>query len=305
MLACRFTAALPLLREWAIECRLVDPRRLGVLIVPQQKMISARRLAFTVPEVLAVVAILAIVMSILLPSFTKAKAYGTRVLCATNEHNWGAGLRSYANDNRGYFPDNRYSTSATQAAFNAAYPPVYTPGYHTSWNSSVVQKFWKNYLVQNNSTAKTDVHDVLNCPSQRWHQINDVNLAGGLVGYFYLPGRSQDNGSNYTIAGNGWVFKDKFGGPDSKAPIMMDQKQYSVSKGMTGGGWWHDARVPYSSHPRRTGEPEGGNFLFEDVHVTWYDSDVGENPAVDDPNDIIKQSGTLGDWWYLYKIPIN
>ena len=266
---------------------------------------STRRLAFTVPEVLAIVAIISILLSILMPVYSRAKGYGTRVLCATNQHNWGVGLRAYATDNRGFFPDNRYATATTQAAFNAAYPPTYKSGYHTSWNSSVVQKFWQNYLVKNNSSAKTNEHDVLNCPSQKWHQINDINLVGGLVGYFYLPGRSPDNGSDYSIAGNGWVFKDRFGGPDSKAPIMMDQKQYSIAKGMAGEGWWHTAQVPYSSHPRRTGEPEGGNFLFEDVHVTWYDSDIGEDPAPNDPNDIIKQSGTLGSWWYLYKIPIN
>jgi hypothetical protein len=31
------------------------------------------------------------------------------------------------------------------------------------------------------------------------------------------------------------------------------------------------ARLPFSSHIKASGEPEGGNFLFEDGHARWHD----------------------------------
>jgi len=278
-------------------------------MLPNRFAKSVQR-AFTVPEVLAVVAVIMIVLSILLPAFSRSRTYVHQTMCAANMHNWGVAMRSYANNNRGFFPDNRYvnNTTITQVQMDAAYPPSYRSGYHISWNSSVVQQFWKEYLVENNSAAKTNDHDVLNCPTQVWHQVNDINLAGGLVGYFYMPGRTQDVDTNYSFAGNGWVFKDRFGGPDSKAPIMTDMKQWHPDPAW---GWFFGPGYakpggPISSHARAsTGEPEGGNFLFEDAHVTWFKSDTTDNPSISDPNDIIQLGATIGGWRTYYKIPIN
>ncbi len=269
------------------------------------KTIRPNRLrAFTIPEVLAVVAIIVIIMSIILPMFGRAKVTALRTVCATNEHNWGAALRSYSSDNRTFFPDNRFFS---YSIIPTMYPPTgYRSGYHISWNSSVVERFWRDYLVRNNSDSKTNVHDVLNCPTQLWHQVNDVSLTGGLVGYFYMPGRSQDADTNYGFAGAGWVFKDRFGGPNANAPIMSDMKQWHPTWGWFYGAGYPNAGSPISSHARSgTGEAEGGNFLFEDVHVTWYESDTTGNPDVNDPNDIIKLGADVGGWRTFYSIPLN
>lgn len=278
-------------------------------MLPKRFARSVQR-GFTVPEVLAVVAIIMIILSILLPSLSRARIITYRTTCAANMRNWGMALRSYANMNRGFFPDNRYvGTDATlRAEMNAAYPPTYVEGYHLSWNSSVVQKFWREYLVANNTSTKTNEHDVLNCPTQVWHQVNDINLAGGLVGYFYLPGRTQDNTTNYSYAGNGWAFKTRYAGPDANAPIMSDMKQWHPDPawGWRFGPGYAKPGGPISSHARQTtAEPEGGNFLFEDAHVTWFQSDKGEDPSIADPNDIIQLGATVGGWRQYYKIPIN
>ena len=278
--------------------------------MPIKRKAKSVEQGFTVPEVLAVIAIIMIVLSILLPSLTRARAQTYQTTCAANLRNWGMGLRSYANMNRGFLPDNRYVGGDTvlQAQMNAAYPPSYRQAVHVSWNSSVMQTFWKEYLIQNNQATKTNEHDVLNCPTQVWHQVNDINLSGGLVGYFYLPGRTQDATTNYSYAGNGWAFKTRFGGPDSKAPLMMDMKQWHPDPtwGWKFGPGYAKPGAPISSHARQnTGEPEGGNFLFEDAHVTWYQSDTTGDPAIADPNDIIQLGATVGGWRLYYKIPLN
>jgi prepilin-type processing-associated H-X9-DG protein len=68
----------------------------------------------------------------------------------------------------------------------------------------------------------------------------------------YAPGAFSD--------GVEWVNKKKPAGKYKAAPIAMDILQYDG-----GSNSWAKA----SSH-MKNGIPEGGNFLFEDGHVSWY-----------------------------------
>lgn len=65
---------------------------------------------FTLIELLVVIAIIALLASLLLPSLTKAKERGRRVVCAANLHTIYLGIVMYADDNNGKLP---YSTSYT------------------------------------------------------------------------------------------------------------------------------------------------------------------------------------------------
>lgn len=66
----------------------------------------SRRLsaAFTVPELLAVVAVIAIILSMLLPSFGQARERARQVICRSNLHQIAVGSRSYSTDTR-YMPN--------------------------------------------------------------------------------------------------------------------------------------------------------------------------------------------------------
>jgi hypothetical protein len=68
------------------------------------------------------------------------------------------------------------------------------------------------------------------------------------------------------------------------APVLMDLKLAAGTVGPDGRnawinpGGWGSSSSPLSSHVWRGVEPVGGNFLFEDGHVSWYRSrevDVG------------------------------
>ncbi len=59
---------------------------------------------FTVPEVLAVVAIITIIISLLLPSMNRARDRARAVICASNQRQIGMGIRNYATENKQYFP---------------------------------------------------------------------------------------------------------------------------------------------------------------------------------------------------------
>ncbi|TWT45610.1 Type II secretion system protein G precursor [Phycisphaerae bacterium RAS1] len=65
-------------------------------------MRPARRCGFTLIELLIVVAILALLASLVLPSLRQARRTARATLCASNLHQTGVGLAGYYNENRDY-----------------------------------------------------------------------------------------------------------------------------------------------------------------------------------------------------------
>jgi prepilin-type N-terminal cleavage/methylation domain-containing protein len=254
----------------------------------------------TLVELLAVIAIVAILAALLLAGLARAKDNAERKLCASNLRQWGVALAAFANDNDNCFPDNR-------------------DGAAVSWCGTNVQAFWTHYLVplvRTRAEINQEFH-VLFCPTAKWHRGADLlpphpNDYGTqvAVGYFYLPYRDPafamnvSHRSDFNVTGvQGWVEKQRLGGPLTKAPIAMDEKQAigDIASDPTAMQWFGvyglgdapDARTPFSSHIQSSGEPFGGNFLFEDAHVSWHKTRQIE-PAM-----------TLDHWVAYYKIPVE
>ena len=255
-----------------------------------------RDTAFTLVELLVVLVVVGILAALLLTAVSKSKARAHTAVCTGNLRQWGVAISMYAAENHNAFPDNR-------------------DGSGLSWCGDTVQKFWKNYLVPlvTTSTELDKRFHVLFCPTEKWHRAADLLTNTGYgtelaVGYFYLPSRDPGFSNNvshqfdYTAGGvKDWVTRKQLGGELAKAPIAMDQKQ-GLRKiggapdelqwfGILGLGANPSKSTPYSSHIQRNGEPFGGNFLFEDGHVTWFKSkDIA--PAT-----------TADNWIFFYKLP--
>src|SRR5688572_30945490 len=60
--------------------------------------------AFTLVELLVVIGIIAVLIGILMPVLSKARAQANRVACLSNIKQLGTGILMYCNDNDGYFP---------------------------------------------------------------------------------------------------------------------------------------------------------------------------------------------------------
>ena len=251
---------------------------------PARSFQLRRHNAFTLVELLVVIGIIALLISILLPSLSKARQSAVRVQCASNLRSFGQAFVQYANVNRNMFPYNGDPITAQN------FCPVGGTG--MSWTSTITQQFFADYLLKNRTLQDRQKNNILFCPTQDWHRLatNDASLSGGLIGYFMMPHRiphSVGNTMDYSPAaagtGKGWVEKKKFGSEFRMAPIMSDMQQYSTTAKA-----WNLA----SSHIKND-KPAGGNFLFEDGHVTWYNFDE------------IQIGSRMSGWECWYDVDLN
>ena len=64
-----------------------------------------RRLGFTLIEILVVVAIIALLVAILLPSLQKAREQGRQAACGSNNRQIGIAMRIFGEEHKEYYPD--------------------------------------------------------------------------------------------------------------------------------------------------------------------------------------------------------
>ncbi len=216
---------------------------------------------FTLVELLVVIGIIAIMISILLPSLRKAREAALRVSCASNLRQLVVALHIYGNDNHGQLPNgSNYNGWAlfwwtlnpdpkvgdedtVGRGFIAIYPKYirnpavfYCPSSELQWNYYVVQ-------------------DVLGLPydptDTPWWEVGH----GGRereIGYFYV--------------GNAWPsgkceIPKKLKDP-GRIVMMADRQEVAA------GAWYRGSHPFFFNYTRGTG-PKGSNVAKMDASVEW------------------------------------
>jgi len=215
--------------------------------------------AFTMVELLTVIAIIAILAGLLLPALSGAKEKANRVACAANLHQIGLAIQAFAGDNDSHTPSVDENGGASPSGYTggtAAWYTALTNGYASSTkiflcpndrrravtNPSHITPI-SYAIVTGKDNTTPDSHywisgSRLTCPHL-------TNSAVAIVGELYgkIPN------SSITVAQN---FEDVVTVPYITCPSSSASTTYNPPNAM------HDKSQALA-----------GNYLFVDGHVEW------------------------------------
>jgi prepilin-type N-terminal cleavage/methylation domain-containing protein len=169
--------------------------------------IQSRKQGFTIIELLVVITIVALLITLLLPSLSKAREVATHVKCAAQLRQHGIAMTAYQSDNHGYYPSfggpavNDYSTWVrTQGSACGCF-----------WimnDNTGTESYFGDYL-QGGNPGYRNLQSVDYCPAINWktwgpyvfylgYQFGSFQTAlpEGWAGYNFYPGQKFYTGGN-------------------------------------------------------------------------------------------------------------
>ncbi len=236
------------------------------------------RPAFTLIEVLVVVAIIALLISILLPSLARAKEQARRTICASRLHSMSLAVLEYAHSNQGQIIECRGGSVQVALDPRLAAPGTGSastpPSYYVDW--------WlagKRYFLDK---------EMWECPNRPGTFAYEGSPSKSVQGY----DATELRGRGYTVNDDGydydqWIlgfqyfggiktWETPLGSFKSCSPVDSNSKPswaLAADSNLKVDGYWGGGRpaafglIP--PHPKADGSPEGGSVLTFDGAVNW------------------------------------